>query len=575
MSFGQLSFNGRALQRFRVVTEGMGSVDILSLPVQADVREFGAVGDGVADDAPAIIAALAASDAVFIAPGMNCLIGRRLTLQSGKALYGIGDAKLTLADGVDDAMIVIASGASHVTIRELELDGNKSNNTGGPGIASTGDGATYVTIENCTIHDCSADGIRFSGSVGLAFVIVHGCFVYANVTAGITSDDTITDFSWVENVVYNNGTHGIGLIGIGKHGVIAGNVARDNSTDGGPEADQITGYNQGIDGVSVVGNSTRGGNNHGIHFGGSNIVVADNLVDSPAVHGIVVESNPAGCSNVVVEGNIVDAPGAAGIYAEFTDGLNVSDNAVNAAATHGIWIADTVTQCSVSGNIVRGCTNSGARADSSNGVVFASNMLQGNGSGVTVSLSDDCVVDGNICKGNTGGHGVLLSNALRCIVSDNHLRSNKYAIEELGTTDYSVICGNNLSGNTTSNTIDLVGAHSTVGPNGGYDPNPVALTLASNACAIPGFRREPVLMVSLAGEGGANDQLDTLSGGIPGQLVTLTAADGAVDIIVSGVNNIYVAGGVSFTLSSVADTITLMYSAALTAWIEVTRSNNA
>jgi parallel beta-helix repeat protein len=534
-----------------------------------------AVGNGTQSSSAAIQGAIAAAAAsvvagagsgvVYFPPG-KYLLSAKLTVPSYVTLYGYG-ALLYLANGVDDHVISVNAGATKVTIVGLEINGNKTNNTGGHGIVTNN--GSLIRIEDCYIHDCDQDGVRFGGTT-TTDVIVTGCYVSANGTAGITCDSTTERFSFTNNVAADNGTHNIGCIGIGKHGTIADNVCK-----GAGLADNITAYNVGCDHLSVTGNVCVGGANNGIHLGGSNLLIADNLVDAPTQHGIVIVASGGGTSvNAIVSDNVVDSAGAAGIDVEVANGVTVSGNQVFAAGAHGIW-AITVTQGTIEGNTIRNCTNVGVNAVTCSRLSVTGNTIEGNSTGISINTtSSDCVVDANVCESNATGHGVLLSAAQRCVVSDNHLRTNKYAIEEFGATDYSVIVGNSLSGNTTSNTIDLVGANSTVGVNGGYNPNPLALTLASNAVTIPGYRREPILMITLAGEGGAADQLDTIFGGIPGQIVVLTAFSGTVDITVTGVNNIYTAGGASFLLDNTPDIIMLQKSAALNAWVEITRSNN-
>lgn len=71
---------------------------------------------------------------------------------------------------------------------------------------------------------------------------------------------------------------------------------------------------------------------------------------------------------------------------------------------------------------------------------------------------------------------------------------------------------------------------------------------------------------------GATDDLDTINGGVAGQILVLMAENGARDVVVKdGTGNLALAG--DFTMDTTDDTITLMWVGAQ--WVELFRSNNA
>lgn len=93
------------------------------------------------------------------------------------------------------------------------------------------------------------------------------------------------------------------------------------------------------------------------------------------------------------------------------------------------------------------------------------------------------------------------------------------------------------------------------------------LTIASGAVTVTrGYH-------TLAGEGGVADDLATINGGVDGMRLVLRAVDAAVTITVKdGTGNIQCAG--DFALDNAQDTIELIYDAALSAWLELGRSDN-
>ena len=99
-------------------------------------------------------------------------------------------------------------------------------------------------------------------------------------------------------------------------------------------------------------------------------------------------------------------------------------------------------------------------------------------------------------------------------------------------------------------------------------PDNGELTLATDAITVTGSFHT----VDTQGDA-STDDLSTISGGVDGMIVVLQAENTARDVVVKdGVGNIQCAG--DFTMDNTQDTITLMYSGALTAWVELARSNN-
>jgi len=99
-------------------------------------------------------------------------------------------------------------------------------------------------------------------------------------------------------------------------------------------------------------------------------------------------------------------------------------------------------------------------------------------------------------------------------------------------------------------------------------PDNGELTLATDAITVTGSFHT----VDTQGDA-STDDLSTISGGVDGMIVVLQAENTARDVVVKdSVGNIQCAG--DFTMDNTQDTITLMYSGALTAWVELARSNN-
>src|SRR3954453_23550646 len=101
-----------------------------------NVLDFGALGDGSTSDTAAIQQAIDSSvpngDIVFLPPGTYLVTGT-LTLPSNVELRGSGAGRtiLKVADNTPIDIIKnkdFSNGNTNITISDLELDGNKSNN---------------------------------------------------------------------------------------------------------------------------------------------------------------------------------------------------------------------------------------------------------------------------------------------------------------------------------------------------------------------------------------------------------------------------------------------------------------
>lgn len=98
-------------------------------------------------------------------------------------------------------------------------------------------------------------------------------------------------------------------------------------------------------------------------------------------------------------------------------------------------------------------------------------------------------------------------------------------------------------------------------------PDSGALTIASDAVTVTGTYH------TLIGEGAAADDIATINGGADGKILIIQADSDTVTITATEAGNLKLAGG-SFAMDNAEDTLTLLYSGALSAWVEISRSDN-
>ena len=85
----------------------------------ASVRDFGAVGDGIADDTLAIQTALTAATAVFVPPGIY-RVTATLPVGYGQSFYGSGAGSIIRADGDDFPVILLPD--SYASLHHLRIE---------------------------------------------------------------------------------------------------------------------------------------------------------------------------------------------------------------------------------------------------------------------------------------------------------------------------------------------------------------------------------------------------------------------------------------------------------------------
>jgi hypothetical protein len=119
------------------------------------VKDFGAVGDGVANDLAAFVAAVAASSAVYVPPG-TYLCNGEFSLKSNFKLYGAGLASI-IKWGSDYSQILI-SNMTNVVVEDLLIDGGGQTTNIYTGVKG-GNGVTIARSTNVRINRVTAQNM--------------------------------------------------------------------------------------------------------------------------------------------------------------------------------------------------------------------------------------------------------------------------------------------------------------------------------------------------------------------------------------------------------------------------------
>jgi hypothetical protein len=310
-------------------------------PALINVKDYGAKGDGITDDASAIQRAIdqaSNSSTVYIPAGTYMLgasAGSPSNFSNGQpmqtALWLKASNVTIKGDGTSTVlklmprkkMRVLSITGDSNTIDSIVVDGNKSQRNGTVGYPG-GDvvdglivGESYrrnLTVKNCEIRNGIETGIGFWQN---SYALVQNCYNYDNGT--LQAGGSGIDLSGgVSNKAINNrligNTYGI-WSSFGSNGTeIRNNIIQNNDRSGLA----LGGYDQSgndrnfiIDGNTVSGNGKDGFAAVGINYvqGGTftNNKVIDNYYDGFQIYDTVAGKNS---TNWVIENNICSNTGS-------------------------------------------------------------------------------------------------------------------------------------------------------------------------------------------------------------------------------------------------------------------------
>jgi len=207
--------------------------------VSVKAAPFSAYGDGQHDDTKAIQAAINYATSInavtfFPSSGESCYRVSQLVLPPGAILEGVssgsyganegtgGVSTLARRDGTNNPLLLIREGNNYSRIRDIQIDGNIQNNTGGDGIHisdshAEGGEEAQIIIERCYIHHNPGHNI-YLGNCRRANKILNSVCTYAGKYRKDGKDVIIA--------------HKDGICVAGSDNTVAHNICGDNARAG-------------------------------------------------------------------------------------------------------------------------------------------------------------------------------------------------------------------------------------------------------------------------------------------------------------------------------------------------------
>lgn len=440
-------------------------------PSVFNVKDFGAVGDGVTDDAPAInalLSSISAGDSVYF-PNGRYRLGQNLFPPSDSTVFGESDAAVLLPDADFSAPVnhpIWIKGQNNVVVHDLQIDCQDPTIAARAAVMLT-DGSSFVTIQNMYIRRCGQYGIGVGDKQKSPpyFGGLHGLQILNNRVdmTGATYPTAI----------------GIEILpkGSGPYNSNPGIIIADNSVIADAASNGIKVNNQS--GARITGNyvTSRGvsGSVSAINLGTSeNSVIEGNTVIG-GVNGIVVSGaignvpNGARNHNITVSDNIINNSSYAAIWSpDGFDGLTIHQNALLSSSTGGSGIrlnpassnGHEFSNVTIDLNSIRGFAlgiyiPEVAGLNAPGAIIRQNAITSPYAVAIQVSGPDIQVLQNNII--NTGTSGLQITGA-RAVASNNSITdSNTRGVADQGGLIF--LSGDNplINGNIVLNSIGGLG----------------------------------------------------------------------------------------------------------------------
>jgi parallel beta-helix repeat protein len=432
------------------VSYNEGSLGAVNTSVQTklqesvSVKDFGAVGDGVADDTAAIQAALNSGASVFLPSGTYNISSALTIPTNGQEFIGQGKGKSIIKQTATNKNGIIITGnnvyVGHLQVRDIVRSSGSAEFSGVVWGAVDG-----TVIENVKVDTSDDSGIRCGYDLVGGVVVpstnskILNCEItnvvgQLGATGGGFGIEVIGAF---DCICLGNDIEGVGLHGIrisGSSRCMVANNQIDNWAElGGGEGVHVSGgFSPLIPSFQnvVTGNILTLASNIASTSDRIGVYLADDAIDCVVSSNIITMSDANGYSQAGGNINgmwIRQGSGSSGVS---TSRAVISNNVMKGSLYLGINASNYISQTLITDNIIRD--------------FYAVGIQLGNATGETV----DSNISGNTIVGNpfaTTAYGINNVGTLSgCVISNNIITDVGRAVELVGTINRLSLTGNTL-----------------------------------------------------------------------------------------------------------------------------------
>jgi len=423
------------------------------------VKDFGAVGNDIADDTAAIAAAHLASLNVFYPEGTYRTTAQ-ISLRSNQrveitpnAIVKQVTANEVVFDGAAVSDVLIMGGGT------VQAVGSMSAVTNGAGIRFRTSGARNVVqnikvtshrgygvllnnVTYCGVFGCSFTGSPVAdsdtsstcaGDIGLIGA-TSSCQIIGNrclsgngngiAVQTVTASDTASKNVIEGNVIADCKMYGVLIYKVNSADVLLGNVVTGNSITNitGSVQNAATSsytfgaavYNQGAEDTVISGNAIKGTHTYGRTYAETltpaaigtiectRAVISNNTINDARRHGIeVADPNAVGASigATVVQGNVLVTIGGIGLYVKERGNVSLLDNEIDTIAEQACFVSNTTTKrpkVRIEGNVFKNCATTGITVGFVKESTIRDNFVYSNSNyPILINNADDFDVIGN------------------------------------------------------------------------------------------------------------------------------------------------------------------------------------
>lgn len=398
-----------------------------------NVKDYGAAGDGVADDTAAAQSALtAAAGRILHLPAGSTFLVDTLNISTGTRITGGGTLKFK--PSTTAFALLAATDVSDITIDGITLDGNLTGNTFSEfrhAVQIVG-GSNNITIRGCTFRDLIGDGVYIyrgaSGNIPQGVNITGNHFTGANANrngVSLISGKGIRivgnhfdrmsrdDMPGAIDIEPNNAADEVRNVVIANNTIVGG-----TATPGQQKAVAVNnGHGSPCTNIAVADNTIRGAFRYGIAVFGNDVNQAltavsvrgnaINVTASVVSSAAIVLSAKVECSvtnNTIDGGSVVEA-GVRSIGSTFT----IVGNKIKQCAQFGVeLLSPTVEVGTISGNLIEDCGNNGA-------AIFGGIHIKGS----YITITDNRIIGVDVTKTQCG---LYIESGTKNLVAGNFFR---------------------------------------------------------------------------------------------------------------------------------------------------------